>query len=315
MYLLERVDGSNIEAYQPLIPEILQRWAVEEKNWMFYGIAVDGSAVGVIALSSAGDVAHIRYVYLTPESRRMGYMERSISEVMFDLHDEGYSGLEMSYIPSEYPVIHDIALKYDFRIQQTDRAYFRFRASDVRNCKASSFAPQDIMRLKVLPAQHRSTLMKMIRDSGYDISSMGGIDNPSQISSSLTEYSLVYMENGRPKGALLVQDTAGSKLPDGAAAFGKIYPEPSAANLMLIYVGTIQTKAPLYLLSGLCRNVIKDFPENALLTGYFTLGHITNLFEGALGVKGNREVSAVVGFDHLDRYYIDDVNTDSDTDE
>ena len=312
MYVLEKVDGSNIEVYQPLIPEVLQRWAVEEKNWMFYGIAVDMRAVGVIALSSAGEICHIRYVYLTPESRKQGYMERALSEMMFDLNESGYFGLEMSYIPSEYPVINDIARKYDFTIHQTDRAYFRFKTGDVKNCKAASFAPQNIMRLKVLPGEHKAILLKMIHDSGYDLTSIGGYNDQNQLSDKLMEYSLVYLENGKPKGALLVQDASDSKLPEGAAAFGKIYPEPSAANLMLIYVGTIQTKAPLYLLSGLCRNVIKDFPDNALLTGYFTLGHITNLFEGALGVKGNREVSAVLSFEHLERFYIDDDNADTD---
>ena len=310
MFVLEKLYGGNIHAYQPLIPEVLQRWAVEENRWMFYGINADMEAVGIIALSAVDDTAVIRYIYLLPESREQGIMERAFSELMFELRDEGYSGIEMNYIPSEYPAVREIANRFDFTEHQTDRAYFRFRASDIRNCKAASFAPQNIMRLGVLPPEHQETIIRMIRENGYDIPNPGGFRVRAEENMSLMEYSLVYMENNRPKGALLVQDTSNNKMPEGAAAFGKIYPEPAAANLMLIYVGTLQTKAPLYLLSGLCRNVIKDFDDKALLTGYFSLGHVTNLFEGALGVKGNREVTASLSFDTLDRFYIDEGSDD-----
>lgn len=306
MFVLEKVDGNNLGAFQPLIPEVLQRWAVEEHGWAFYGIAQDMEAIGIIALSAVGDICRIRYLYLTPENRKQGLMDRALSELLFELKDDGYSGLEMSYIPTEYPEIDRLATGFDFTIHKTDRAYFRFKAENVRRCKAASFAPQNIMRLKVLPPEHLNTLMKMIIDNGYDLEGLGAFGSKTEANKSFREYSLVYMENNKPKGALLVQDNTLNRLPEGGAAFGKIYPEPSAANLMLIYVGTTQTKAPLYLLSGLCRNVIRDFPDEALLTGYFSLGHITNLFEGFLGVKGSREVTASLDFTALDRFYIDE---------
>lgn len=303
MFLSEKVNGTNIEAFQPLIPEVLQRWAIEEEGWVFFGISEDMEAVGIVALSTFADTARIRYLYLLSECRGRGIMEWAVTRIMFDLYEEGYQWLEMDYIPSEYPMIDELAHRLEFDITKTDRAYFRFKASDIKNCKAASFVPQSIMRMKVLPPDKKQELYRMIRESGYDLNQLKGAVDDKDTDKSLNEYSLVYLEREVPKGALLVQDTSESKLPEGAAAFGKIYPEPASVNLMLIYVGTFQTRAPLYLLSGLCRNVTKDFKENAILTGYFSLGHVTNLFEEALGVKGNREVTARLSLTNLERFY------------
>lgn len=311
MFAVERIDDTNVDIFLPLIPRVLQEWGSDERGWRFYGIVMDSTASGIVALSESADICRLRYLYLLSECRGLGVIEKALSAILFELYEQGFSRLTADYIPSEYPTIDSLLKSLSFTIQPTDRAYFRFQVKDVLGCKASTYAPQGVMRFKLLPEYQKETMYRMIRSHGYDIDQILGSDVGEIGRLSFMEYSLVYMERDNPVGILMVQDMSEAKLPEGGTAFGKIYPEPSSATIALIYIGSTQMKAPLYLLSALCRNVLTNFQDNEILTGYFPMGHLAKLLEGTLGVRGNHEVSAVINLSGLEQYYLegnDDLN-------
>ena len=301
MIYLEQLDGSNVDIFQPFIPESLQVQALSDDGFTFLGMVSDDIACGIIALHAVGDTAVLKYMYLLPDWRSRGHIDSAISMLLVNLYQEGYAYVQMDYIPSEYPQIAKLADRFSFRKYTTDRSFFSFKISEIMNCKAMSYTAQGILRLRALPSRIKDDLFKLMDKSGYDISRKTIENDPETL-----EQSLVYMEGEKPRGLLLVKRFSRKEGPGGVSMFGKVFPSESSADIALIYVGSKELKVPLYLLSALCRNFVTDFAANELVTGYFPEGHITRLLEGALGVRGQHEETAILDLSTMQRFLEDD---------
>ena len=295
-----RIAPDNLDVFMPLIPDILITQHVREGDMHFYGISEDGEAVGVVVIKEAADTAELKYMYLLPAKRRRGIMDKALSDIMFELKDEGYTRLTMDYIPSEYPAIAHICERFAFTHHKTDKAYFKFTVDRIRKCKAITYNPQGTLKLRALPESIRQELYRQIKNKGYDISHI--LDDKT-LKASVEEHSLVYMEADKPMGLMLVQDMKSLAASERTTAFGRIFPEGSSADIALIYIGSTQVKAPLYLISALCRDILAGYEENDIITGYFPDGHVTKLLEGTLEIKGLREVTSEIMLDSLEKYY------------
>ncbi len=295
-----QISADNLDVFMPLIPGILQAQALDEEGFRFYGISVDDEAAGIIVIRERADNADLRFMYLLPERRRMGYMDQALSTVLFDLHREGFTRVIVNYVPSEYEAVAHICDRFSFVKHKTDRAFFRFRAAQIRKCKAVTYVPQGIVRLRALPDGIKQELYKRVDTRGYDISHI--IKN-TDLRNNVEERSLVYMEGDKPMGLMLVQDM--KSLPDGdkSGAFGIVFPEGASADIALIYIGSTQVKAPLYLVSALARDILTVYEENEVITGYFPESHLTKLLEGTLGVQAMREMTGEFILDSLESYY------------
>ena len=294
------ISEDNLDVFTPLIPGILKVQALDD-GFRFYGISVDGEAAGIVVIREKSDIAELKYMYLLPDWRSRGHIDSAISMLLVNLYQEGYAYVQMDYIPSEYPQIAKLADRFSFRKYTTDRSFFSFKISEIKNCKAMSYTAQGILRLRALPPRIKDDLFKLMDKSGYDISRKTIENDPDTL-----EQSLVYMEGEKPRGLLLVKRFAYKEGPGGVSMFGKVFPSESSADIALIYVGSKELKVPLYLLSALCRNFVTDFAANELVTGYFPEGHITRLLEGALGVRGQHEETAILDLSTMQRFLEDD---------
>ncbi len=300
MVYAEEINAGNIDVFQPLIPKMLQQLSLTEENWRFYGIESRDEACGVISVFERGDTAVLRYIYLLPGYRNQGIIDDAITRLLVSLYNERFSFVQMDYIPSEYPNIAKLARRFDFKDYKSDRAYFKFTVADIRNCKAMSYSSHGIVRLRALPQNVRNNLYDLVVKSGYDVEA-----SMFQSDINTLEYSVVYMEGDKPKGLLMVNRMdRNPKTTD--IAFGRVFPEASAADIALVYVGSKELRVPLYLLSALCQNVIRDFESTDIITGYFPEGHLTRLLEGTLNIKGRHEVSSVFRLDTLEDVLEDD---------
>lgn len=286
------ISPENLNAFDVLIPPILREYSVKEDGFLFYGIDEEEQAVGVVVLKEIADSVELRYLYILPELRGSGVMDQALAELFIKLRDEGYKELTMKYIPDEYQVIRNLSRRFGFTETVLEYGYFKFRAEDVAKSKARSIVPTGIIRYKYLPPDKRGNLNKLINKymQMYDLRMLAGDE--------ILPYSLAYMEADEPKGALIVEVPTGSEGP--VVDDIKKYPEAGAFDITLFFVGSGGQKTPLYLLSGFCQMIGKEFPENALITGYFPEGHVSKLIEGALGVQGHHEVLAKLDLTSLD---------------
>ena len=285
MALIELISPQNLDAFIELIPPVLRDQSVSEEGFLFYGISESRAAVGVVIIKESADVADLRYLYILPQLRGSGIMDGMLAELFIRLRDDGYNYLTMYYIPDEYQSLRYLSERFGFEERVLDYGYFRFTAQDLKKSKVSSIMSNGILRFKYLPKEKKDVLDKLIKKyiavREIDVSSSKGME----------PYSLAYMENEQPKGALIVE------VPDEegpALDFLKHFPEVGAYDITLFLVGTGGQKAPLYLLSGFCQMVNKELPENTVITGYFPEGHVAKLVEGALGIMGHREVCATL---------------------
>ena len=299
MVFVKQIAPNNLDVFIPFIPKILYRQYIEEKNMLFYGISSQGEAIGAVVLREGGDTVEILYMYLLPVHRRMGYMDIVLVNIMFDLHEKGFSRLTMDYLPEEYPTISHISFRFSFSENSSDRAYFRFDVEQIKTCKVMDYKPQGIIRLRALPESIRQELYRQVKKKGYD---MRAIMSDKEMLASVEEHSLVYMEREKPMGLVLVQDMKNIVAEDTTISFGRIFPHESAADIALIFVGSTQIKVPLYLISALCREILAEYKNNDVITGYFPDGHLTKLLEGTLGIKGMHEMTAVLSLDDLEKY-------------
>ena len=286
MAFIEEISPANLYAFDELIPNILKIQASNEPGFHFYGISESNEAAGVVVFVEKADTAEIKYIYILPYLRGTGVMDGSLMELFMELRDAGYRYVSVRYIPEEFENFVNISRRFGFSENVLDLAYFRFNAEDVKKCRAAYYEPRGIIRLKYLPEDKKKKLFRIIENNmtltDYDISSMDEI----------LPYSMVYLENDEPRGALIVENPRITMLPT-TDEIGK-YPEPGAFDLALFFVGTTTLKAPLYLLSGLCRVVQKELSDNVVMTGYFAEGHVTRLLEGSLGIRGHKEVCATL---------------------
>ncbi len=293
------ISEDNLDVFMPLIPGILKLQALDD-GFRFYGISVDGEAAGIVVIREKSDIAELKYMYLLPARRRMGYMDQALSTILFELRREGFDRVVGYYIPTEYEAVARICERFSFVQHKTDKSFFRFKVSEIRMCKAITYVPQGIVKLRALPNAIKQELYKKVDARGYDISHI--LKNPDLLLN-LEEHSLVYMENDKPMGLMMVQDMKSLPKGDRSGAFGMVFPEGSSADIALIYIGSIQVKAPLYLVSALARDILTAYEDNEIITGYFPEGHLTKLLEGTLGVKGKREITGEFMLDSLERYY------------
>lgn len=299
MVFVKQIAPDNMDVFVPFIPKILHRQYIDEKNMLFYGISTEGEAIGIVVLRESLDTVEILYMYLLPVHRRMGYMDKVLADIMFDIKDKGFTRLTMDYLPGEYPTIGRICSRFSFTENKTDRAYFRFDVEQIKKCKVMEYKPQGIVRLRALPEALRQELYKLVKNKGYD---MKAVAADRSMLASVEEHSLVYMEREKPMGLVLVQDMKNLVIEDTTISFGRVFPHESAADIALIFVGSSQIKVPLYLISALCREILAEYKDNDVITGYFPDGHLTKLLEGTLGIKGMHEMTAVLSLDCLEKY-------------
>ena len=299
MVFVKQIAPDNMDVFIPFIPKILYRQYIDEKNMLFYGISTDGEAIGTVVLRESLDTVEILYMYLLPVHRRMGYMDKVLADIMFDIKNKGFTRLSMDYLPGEYPTIGRISSRFSFTENKTDRAYFRFDVEQIKKCKVMEYKPQGIVRLRALPEALRQELYKQVKNKGYD---MKAVLADKSMLASVEEHSLVYMEHEKPMGLVLVQDMKNLVIEDTTISFGRVFPHESAADIALIFVGSSQIKVPLYLISALCREILAEYKDNDVITGYFPDGHLTKLLEGTLGIKGMHEMTAVLSLDCLEKY-------------
>ena len=291
MASIEEISPNNIEAYHSLIPEVLMQQATVNEGFRFYGIEEAGEASGVVCMIERADVAEIKYVYVLPYLRGTGVIDQMLAYLFVLLRDEGFNYVSLKYIPEEYPFFRFLSERFGFSERRLDYAYFRFKVDDIEKCKAASFSPQGIIRFKYLPPNKRDDLFKLVEKN------MAFYEYRLPQNEDILPYSLAYLENDKPKGALVVQNPDKSELPTSDDI--KKFPEPGSFELTLFFVGTQTQKAPLYLLSGLCKVVQKELSPNTIITGYFPEGHVVKLLEGALNVKGYHEVRATLELQNL----------------
>ena len=285
MAFLEEISPANMHAFEAFIPDVLKKKALSE-DIHFYGISESEEAAGCIIFIDKISAIEIRYLYMVPYLRGTGAMDQALMELFLTLREEGYTHVHVNYIPEEFTSFATISKRFGFTEDRLDLAYFRFRAEDIKKCRAASFSPKNIMRLKYLPEDKKQKLFKIIDKNmtfyNYDISA----------DSDILPYSMAYLENDDPKGALVVESPRMTLLP--ATDERSNFPDPNAFDLVLFFVGTKAMMAPLYLLSGLCKVIQTELNDNVVLTGYFQEGHVAKLIEGTLGIKGLHEVCATL---------------------
>jgi hypothetical protein len=225
-------------------------------------------------------------MYILPYLRGTGVMDRMMMDLFMELRENDYRYVEINYIPEEFESFAYMSRRFGFYERAIDLAYFRFNAVDIKKCRASFYEPKGIIRLKYLPEDKKKKLNRIIEKNmelvDFDIATMEEI----------LPYSMAYLENEEPRGALIVENPKVTMIP--ASEDLKHFPEPGALDLALFFVGTTTLRAPLYLLSGLCRVIQKELNDNVVMTGYFPEGHVTRLLEGTLGIKGRHEVCATL---------------------
>ena len=285
MASIREISPENLEAFIELIPEFLQKKALENP-YHFYGIEECGEASGVIAFEENGDIADIKYLYILPYLRGTGVMDHMLESFFSQLSEEGYSSVSMRYVQDEYPVLDAVTERFSFEKKKLDYAYFRFKGEDIEKCKAAAFAPKGIMRIKFLPDNKKQQLVRMINRN------LAMYDRNITLNPEFMPYSLAYMEGDDPKGALVVESPRVVTLSDLDSV--KRYPEPGTYDMSLFFVGSTKQMVPLLLLSGLCRVVEKELSPNVTLTGYFPEGYVVKFLEATLGVKGHHEVRATL---------------------
>lgn len=293
------IGSDNIDVFMPLIPKVLCSQALKEDDIRFYGISVDGEAAGTIVMRERADIAELKYIYLLPDKRGYGYMDKAMADLAFMLREEGFSGITLDYLPSEYPAIAHMCTRFSFEQHASKSAFFRFPVRSIHKCTAVSYTPKDTIKLRALPGPARHELFRVLERQGYDI---GHITNNPDLISCVEEHSLVYVERDKAAGLMLVQDMKDPRLMDQSLALGRIFPEGSSADIALVYIGSSQIKAPLYLISALCRDILTNYEDNDLITGYFPEGQITKLLEGTLNIRGLHEMTAILSLDILERY-------------
>ena len=299
MIAVKQISPDNMDVFIPFIPRILIRQYIDDKNNTFYGISLDDEAIGAVVMRETSDTAEILYIYLLPAHRSLGYMDKAMADIFFMLKDRGFSRLVMDYLPAEYPALQRISNRFSFSENRSQRAYFRFDVEQIRKCKVMDYKPQGIIRLRALPEPLRKDLYKQVKKKGYDIDA---ILPDKERMAMVEEHSLVYMEHEKPMGLILIQDMKITRTEDSLMAFGKVFPNDSTADIALIFVGSTQLKVPLYLISALCREILADYQDKDIITGYFPDGHLTKLLESTLGIKGMHEMTAILSLDLLEKY-------------
>ncbi|MBR1669707.1 MAG: hypothetical protein IJ695_03330 [Butyrivibrio sp.] len=291
MAYIEEISPANLDAFDELIPKVFKEQSLNERGYRFYGISESDEAVGCVIFVERADTVEILYIYVLPYLRGTGIIDQMLMLLFLQLRDTGFSKVKFNYLLSETPEIAAISRRFEFEESPLDMAYFRFEAEVIKKCVVSTYEPKGIVRVRYLPPEKKDKLFKLIEKNlqFYDFDFNDRED--------ILPYSMAYLEGEQPRGALIVQTPKTAVMP--LADDIKRYPEPGAMDLTLFFVGTSTMKAPLYLLSGLCRTIQKEIDDSTILTGYFPEGHVTRLIEGALGVKGYHEVCATLELDTL----------------
>ncbi len=286
MASIDLISGLNIESFGEMIPEVFKNAALSEPGFRFYGIEENSVASGVIIMEEASDRIAIRYLYLLPEYRGTGMMDEMVTMLFFRLQEEGFTYVTLSYLPEIYPGLRHFSKRYGFVEEELDYAYFRLTSEDFKKSKAAAIVPKGVMRLRYLPDEKRGYLMKLVDKS------IRFYEEKLSRTDEIQSYSMVYMDGELPKAALVIEEVNYRNLP--VADNVKMYPEPGSMEMMLFFVGTANQKAPIALLSALCKLIRTELPEDTVLTGYFPEGHVTRLLEGIFGKRGSHEYLATL---------------------
>ncbi len=205
MIKLERIDGSNCDRYDPMLPPHIKARVHEDEDAILVGIVGAGSAVGTAAVSVGSGSADILWYYIDPGFRGVGAGSESFFSLNAMLHDcFGVSFINMD-IPADadesiYRLFKNLPAEYTDLPQchfETTMGFFR------SSSKLRGSSKRCISLEKVDDNLIRNFCNSIVKSAD------ALVPMPIKKSDYWSEASAVYVEDNEIKGLLLLRREGG----------------------------------------------------------------------------------------------------------
>ncbi|MCR5101436.1 MAG: hypothetical protein K6B41_08790 [Butyrivibrio sp.] len=280
MAYLNEVEGIEIQKIMKFLPESIIDEYKDTPGYEFYQIEDKGENIGVIACMPDNENIWIRYVYIVPYMRGQGIMNRSLDQLSVMFWGDGYQRMMIRYVPFMNPEFKSYCESSDYINVHNGSAFFEFNLIDVVRAQALKGEPRNVIMLGDLSLTKRNELYEKIKNSGIALIDFDNIEKRY-----LINYSLVYVENNKPSGLVLLEKNASDGL-----------------GIALFYLASGKATAAYYMIIGLKKVLENYFSLETKLSFFCRNPYLTRLLEKMLETKGYREVISELDLNTLDKY-------------
>ncbi len=281
MAYLKELPSSDLEKFIDYIPGAVLDETLDDVEYDFFGIIERDEGIGIVICrpDENADV-YIRFIYIVPNMRNRGIMNRSLDQLKVFYWGIGYEHFYIRYLPYLNPELASYCNDGDFEIRRNDSAYFDFRIGDITEKNFLDKTSDNVVSLASLPARQIKRLYNQIQSDGIQL-----VDFDDPNNNFLMDESVVYMSNGNPFGLALLQKN-----------------DEDALEVLLFYIKLNKPLPVYYMLTSLREKLINKYPPETRMEFFCRNPYMTRLLEKFLNIKGNREVVADFDLNKLDEY-------------
>jgi len=238
MINVEVIRGEEIDFYLSFIPQTLQQSYLMQANLLLYGIRYLDTACGVIVVEAQSENALIKYIYLAEDYRHRGMAGEALNELLFELYGAGYVTVSASYIPELYPDMHDRLWCMGFQIEEAESGFFSIPVDTLADKPLLKGKTNHVVALRDVSKMELNRLCNKLVETGYDL-----VDMPIRKEQYLADSSGVFMENGEPKGIILLEQDR---------------EKADVAKVPLLYCGASSQSAPVELVRFMAQSGLEQ---------------------------------------------------------
>lgn len=256
--------------FLPFLPASVQKEYEENPQLLVYGMVVEDTAVGAVAIRVIDARAILEYVYIAPDYRGRGLFDACMENLGFSLWTLHVDEVYARYIPEDDMRIHEKMQHLGAYIEKTGNGAMNFTLADIRDNPALSGNTPGVKALAECERAQLDGLYRRIMRLGEDL-----IDLPLDLSGYELACSCVYMKHGEAVGLLLVEQSQ-----DG------VY-------IPFFFSDTDDTLAPMLLVRFALSQGLMQFSEDTKVSLRTVDAKLTRLLVKLTGKAVTEEVEAV----------------------
>lgn len=201
MEIVKQLQGTEISAYTPMLPDWLLAAAAADADMQLFGMEVFGRACGIAVLSYEPEGVLLRHIYIRKEYRKSGRGGRFLAELMHTAYQQRAKTFRVEYAPNRYPELEGLLRAYPMKATElTGIGNAECTLGELAELPYLNGSWGKIRALSECTRESLSGLYQRMTAQGLDLVSV-----PLPKGRYMEKYSAVVMEEGAAAGLLLVE--------------------------------------------------------------------------------------------------------------
>jgi len=199
--IFNRLEENEFSAYAHMIPGWLIGEAKTDDSMEVWGMEIGGEPCGAAVISREPGIVVLMHLYVAEKYRNSGRGGDFLFDLMYDAYTQGVAQFRVEYITEQFPKMDRLLRSYPMKKETMEQmGNVECTLGELAEIKALQGSYGQVKALSQCTEEGLSRLYREVIARELDV-----VELPLRKDDYLADCSAVAMENGEPKGLLLVK--------------------------------------------------------------------------------------------------------------